>query len=137
MKPGTITHLVTSRSRCVPAIAWRGASVAAVHDVTLAIRDDEILGIAGESGLRQIHADQADLWRSSAIRCICSPGPRRRSSTTTPFRAPIFIEYWWDFISYIPQGSMSVLNPVMRIEDQMLDAIPAPPSRARPRRAAR
>jgi peptide/nickel transport system ATP-binding protein len=30
---------------------------------------------------------------------------------------------WWKFISYMPQGSMSVLNPVVRIEDQFFDAV--------------
>ena len=33
-------------------------------------------------------------------------------------------EHWWEFISYIPQGSMSVLNPVIRIENQFFDAVP-------------
>jgi peptide/nickel transport system ATP-binding protein len=32
-------------------------------------------------------------------------------------------KHWWRFISYIPQGSMSVLNPVVRIEQQFLDAV--------------
>jgi peptide/nickel transport system ATP-binding protein len=32
-------------------------------------------------------------------------------------------KHWWTFISYIPQGSMSVLNPVVRIEKQFFDAI--------------
>jgi peptide/nickel transport system ATP-binding protein len=32
-------------------------------------------------------------------------------------------KHWWRFISYIPQGSMSVLNPVVRIEKQFFDAI--------------
>ena len=29
---------------------------------------------------------------------------------------------WWRYISYIPQGSMSVLNPVARVGRQFLDA---------------
>jgi peptide/nickel transport system ATP-binding protein len=33
-----------------------------------------------------------------------------------------FHEYWWEYISYIPQASMSVLNPVMRIREQFLDS---------------
>jgi peptide/nickel transport system ATP-binding protein len=35
-----------------------------------------------------------------------------------------FHRYWWQHISYIPQASMSVLNPVMRIRDQFLDSFP-------------
>jgi len=30
---------------------------------------------------------------------------------------------WWKTVSYIPQGAMSVLNPVARIESQFLDAV--------------
>jgi peptide/nickel transport system ATP-binding protein len=30
--------------------------------------------------------------------------------------------YWWEYITYIPQASMSVLNPVVRIKDQFLDS---------------
>ena len=33
-------------------------------------------------------------------------------------------QHWWEYISYIPQGSMSVLNPVIRIESQFFDAVP-------------
>ena len=33
-------------------------------------------------------------------------------------------KHWWEYISYIPQGSMSVLNPVIRIESQFFDAVP-------------
>ena len=33
-------------------------------------------------------------------------------------------ELWWDVFSYVPQGSMSVLNPLMRVEKQMVDGLP-------------
>jgi peptide/nickel transport system ATP-binding protein len=33
-----------------------------------------------------------------------------------------FYRHWWKHISYIPQASMSVLNPVVRIKDQFLDS---------------
>ena len=33
-----------------------------------------------------------------------------------------FHRYWWKYLSYIPQASMSVLNPVVRIKDQFLDS---------------
>ena len=34
-------------------------------------------------------------------------------------------ELWWDVVSYVPQGSMSVLNPLMTIEKQIVDGLPA------------
>ena len=38
---------------------------------------------------------------------------------------------WWRYISYIPQGSMSVLNPVARVGRQFLDAAGASAAFAR------
>ena len=112
-----------------------GLEVHAVHDVTLAVRDDEILGIAGESGG----------GKSTLVKLIYGQVGHPLhlfSGTATAFvegqAGPVagLRPYWWDFISYIPQGSMSVLNPVLRIEDQMLDAIP-PRHRDRPRSVLR
>ncbi len=33
-----------------------------------------------------------------------------------------FCDYWWRYLSYIPQASMSVMNPVVRIKNQFLDS---------------
>jgi peptide/nickel transport system ATP-binding protein len=33
-----------------------------------------------------------------------------------------FHHYWWQYLSYIPQASMSVLNPVVKVKDQFLDS---------------
>jgi peptide/nickel transport system ATP-binding protein len=38
--------------------------------------------------------------------------------------------YWWEYITYVPQASMSVLNPVLRIKDQFLDSYLRPEVRA-------
>jgi peptide/nickel transport system ATP-binding protein len=97
--------------------------VHAVHDVTLTVRDDEILGIAGESGggkstlIKLIYGQighPLHLFRGAATAFV--------DGEAVPIAE--LRRYWWDFISYIPQGSMSALNPVLRIEQQMLDAIP-------------
>jgi peptide/nickel transport system ATP-binding protein len=110
---------------------YRTASgpVTVLHDLSLTINDDEILGIAGESGC----------GKSTLVKLIYGQfaGPLALfSGQVTAFIDGVSVpgaalhRYWWDFISYVPQGSMSVLNPVMRIEDQVLDAIPR---RHRPR----
>jgi peptide/nickel transport system ATP-binding protein len=103
------------------------AVVKAVDGVTLDVRDNEILGIAGESGcgkstlLRAVYGAlepplkivagkvEAEMKSESGEMVVLGPGEIRK--------------HWWRFISYIPQGSMSVLNPVVRIEKQFFDAI--------------
>ncbi len=103
------------------------ALVQAVDGVTLDIRDNEILGIAGESGcgkstllkvlydaveppLRIVSGKiEAEMTDENGKQVLLGPGEIRKQ--------------WWQFISYIPQGSMSVLNPVVKIEKQFFDAI--------------
>ena len=103
--------------------------VGAVDDVSLTVEDSEILGIAGESGC----------GKSTLIKVIYGQfgGPLSLAAGTVEaqFRDPAsgrmnvtgadrLRELWWKQISYIPQGSMSVLNPVTRIETQMIDGLP-------------
>lgn len=101
--------------------------VKAVDGVTFDIRENEILGIAGESGcgkstllkvlydyvqppLKIVSGEyQAEMKGKGDERKILGTGEVRK--------------HWWKFISYIPQGSMSVLNPVVRIEHQFFDAV--------------
>lgn len=103
--------------------------VKAVDGVSLTINDNEILGIAGESG-----SGKSTLMR--AVYGDFSTGLRIQSGTITgqftdprsgkAIEAPSsqFERLWWDQISYIPQGSMSVLNPLMKIEKQVVDGLP-------------
>ncbi len=102
--------------------------VQAVDGVSFDIRSNEVLGIAGESGcgkstlLKVLYdyvqpplqivsgAYEADFADGNGGVKTIGPGEIR--------------EHWWDYISYIPQGSMSVLNPVIRIENQFFDAVP-------------
>jgi peptide/nickel transport system ATP-binding protein len=103
----------------------RGA-VRAVDQVSLDVRENEILGIAGESGcgkstllkvmygyvqrpLRLVSGQlEAEMEEDGQVVTLDVANMRRA---------------WWKLISYIPQGSMSVLNPVLRIESQFADAV--------------
>ena len=102
--------------------------VQAVDGVTFDIQPNEVLGIAGESGcgkstLLKVLYDyvqpplkivsgsyEAEFPTGNGSARILGPGQVRK--------------HWWEYISYIPQGSMSVLNPVIRIESQFYDAVP-------------
>jgi peptide/nickel transport system ATP-binding protein len=103
----------------------RGA-VKAVDDVTLDIRENEILGIAGESGC----------GKSTLLRVIYGyvqpplvvvsgqiKAEMKDNGQIVTLSGDDMHKVWWKFISYIPQGSMSVLNPVVRIENQFFDAV--------------
>lgn len=102
--------------------------VQAVDGVSFEIRPNEVLGIAGESGcgkstLLKVLYDyiQPPLQIVSGRYEADFPAGNGKIKTigTGEIR-----EHWWEFISYIPQGSMSVLNPVIRIESQFFDAVP-------------
>ncbi len=97
--------------------------VAAVDGVHLEVPDGIILGVAGESGcgkttlMKVIYGDigfPLSLASGSVEYGFCTE--RGEPVTTTNIR-----DYWFKRISYIPQSSMSALNPVIRINRQFVD----------------
>ncbi|EAR51840.1 oligopeptide ABC transporter, ATP-binding protein [Oceanicola granulosus HTCC2516] len=98
--------------------------ITAVDGASMTIGRNEIVGVAGESG-----SGKSTLMR--AIYGDFSTGLRLRSgriTATFPDRAPIdcseMRKTWWQDISYVPQGSMSVLNPLMKVHKQLIDGLP-------------
>jgi peptide/nickel transport system ATP-binding protein len=97
--------------------------IKAIDRVSLEIRDCEILGIAGESGcgkttlLKLIYGQFDDGLELFSGRVFW-----RSPDGSEVIECKDFHARWWDLFSYVPQGSMSALNPLMRIEPQMLDA---------------
>ncbi|HHV93502.1 MAG TPA: ABC transporter ATP-binding protein [Firmicutes bacterium] len=96
-------------------------AVKAVNDVSLTVRENEVLGIAGESGcgkstllksllgsirppLRHMGGRVTYLHRDREMDILSLPKEERQ-------------KLMWQHISYVPQGSLSVLNPVRRIGD--------------------
>lgn len=99
----------------------------AVNEVDLAIQEDEIYGIAGESG-----CGKTTLLK--ALAAAVEPPLRVMSGKVTyriagdevdvaTLTAEEIRRLRLEYIAYVPQGSMSVLNPVARIRDTYRDFI--------------
>jgi peptide/nickel transport system ATP-binding protein len=102
-----------------------------VDGVSFDVRKDEVLGLAGESGCGK------STLVEGILRLIVPPGEIKTGTVSSPeigqdvagngnllsLSEEQFRQVRWRDISYIPQGSMNSLNPVMKVEDQILDAI--------------
>lgn len=99
--------------------------IQAVNKVDLEIRENEVYGIAGESGcgkttlLKVLYAAIEPPLRllggtvyyriNGTDVDVFSLSPRERQRLR------------WEYISYVPQGSMSVLNPVIKVKETFRD----------------
>jgi peptide/nickel transport system ATP-binding protein len=101
--------------------------VKAVNEVELEIMENEIYGIAGESG-----CGKTTLLK--ALAAVIEPPLRQMGGKVsyhvngqevdvTSLGAEAMRKLRWDFISYVPQGSMNVLNPVVKLKDTYHDFI--------------
>ncbi len=101
-----------------------------VDGVDLLIRRDEIFGLAGESGCGK------STLVEGLLRLIKPPGHVKSGSVTFYHTEDQPVDLLkvsntelrnlrWKHVSYVPQGAMNALNPVMRIGDQVVDAIRA------------
>jgi peptide/nickel transport system ATP-binding protein len=101
--------------------------VKAVNEVDLAIRENEIYGIAGESGcgkstlLKALFNAIEPPLRLIGGKIYYCPSGKEVDVTTLSLdeKRRLRMEY----ISYIPQGSMSVLNPVLKLKETYQDFI--------------
>lgn len=101
----------------------RRGVVRAVEQVSFDVYPDEIFGLVGESG-----SGKSTLCYG-LLRLIKAPGWIDSGSIQYKGRNLLDLEpeemrkLRWKEISFIPQGAMSSLNPVIRVRDQMADVI--------------
>jgi len=96
-----------------------------VDGVSLEIKEKEIYGISGESGCGKSTLAEA------ILRLVKPPGYVKSGKVIfegvdiVNLKEDELREIRWKELSYIPQGSMNSLNPVLKVEEQMIDAITA------------
>lgn len=101
--------------------------VKAVNEVELNIKENEIYGIAGESGcgkstlLRALAAVIEPPLRQLGGQVIYHVDGQEVDVSTLSDEALRRLR--WQFVSYVPQGSMSVLNPVIKLKSTYRDFI--------------
>ncbi|HVX42797.1 MAG TPA: ABC transporter ATP-binding protein [Mycobacteriales bacterium] len=104
----------------------RGRSVVAVDDVSLQIREGEVLGIAGESGCgKSTLASVLSLTARPPLRVLkgtlqVAGKAMDLGGSTQPPR-----EWRGTVVSLLPQGAMNSLSPTLRIRDFAFDIMRA------------
>src|SRR5437879_4339715 len=107
----------------------RSTELKVVDGLDLSIRRGEIIGIAGESGSGKTTLVLAVLrllrppGRIQAGRVLFRPDPRREPIDLLAVDDGALRQLRWATFSYIPQGSMNVLNPVATVGRQMADTM--------------
>ena len=101
-------------------------TVKAVDDISLEIKEKEVLGIAGESGCGKSTLLKALLGTIDPPLKIVDGTMQyefEESYNVLSMSKDEIKQMRWTKVSYIPQGSMHVLNPVRKIRDTFHDFI--------------
>jgi peptide/nickel transport system ATP-binding protein len=101
-------------------------SIKAVNNVSIELKKNEVIGIAGESGcgkstlIKILYGFlQPPLTASGKVLLNTKRGLDLLSVSEDYKRENI----WWKIMSYIPQNSMNVLNPFMKIGDHFVELL--------------
>lgn len=96
-----------------------------VDGVSLQVKEKEIYGLAGESGCGKSTLAEGILRLTKPPGYIKSGKAIFEGVDLVSLKEDKLREVRWKKLAYVPQGSMNSLNPVTRVEEQMIDAIRA------------
>ena len=102
-------------------------NVHVLNDINFTINDNEIFGIAGESGcgkttLLNTLYDIIEFPLTVEKGRVVLEGEKNGQKFS--YETGQIRKTWWNNISYVPQAAQSVLNPIVRLKTQFLDSIP-------------
>jgi oligopeptide/dipeptide ABC transporter ATP-binding protein len=97
--------------------------VIAVNGVSFDVRQGEILGLVGESGCGKSTVAMSILRLVQPPGRIVSGEVLLNGTNLLGLNERQLTQVRWRDIALIPQGAMNSLNPVMRVKDQIADAI--------------
>jgi peptide/nickel transport system ATP-binding protein len=100
-----------------------GGDIIAVNGVDFGVRKGEIVGLVGESGSGKSTVAMAILRLIQPPGRVMSGAVRIMGIDMLALSERQLRAVRWKRVSLIPQGSMNSLNPVMRVKDQIADAI--------------
>ena len=98
-----------------------------LKDINFEIKDNEIFGIAGESGCGKTTLLNT-LYDIVDYPLVIDQGrvvlEGEKDGKKYSFESGKIRDTWWNSIAYVPQAAQSVLNPIVRLKTQFLDSIP-------------
>lgn len=101
------------------------APVVAVNDVSFDVYHGEILGLVGESGCGKSTAAMGLLRLLQWPGRVVAGRALLHGTDVLALGSAALRAFRWQNISLIPQGAMNALNPIMRVGNQLADAIAA------------